>query len=187
VPTLGNYAFFFVPTTCTIIVPDMQYDGWTAATLPDESANPWYALVTAGYKFLKHSEWEYARKYEVVKIPVYDRSASRHVFLDATGTNAVDQAIAGFTTAGAHRWRATRKCIVYLKASHNSDTNKPRLYVHVNDANAREDDTGSMIFKQGFTKNVSVVVPIFLNAGDSLDIWLTNNLEQLQYSVFYTD
>jgi hypothetical protein len=65
VPTLGNGAFSGVSTTCKIIVPDAQYDAWTAETLPDESSNPWYALVTAGYRFLKHSEWEYARKYEL--------------------------------------------------------------------------------------------------------------------------
>lgn len=65
VPSLGNGAFYDVPTTCKIIVPDAQYDAWTAETLPYEFPNPWYDLVTAGYKFLRHSEWEYARKYEL--------------------------------------------------------------------------------------------------------------------------
>lgn len=61
VPTLGEEEpFRLVPTTCKIIVPDAQYDAWTAAS-------GWSDLVTAGYKFLKHSEWEYARKYEVDK------------------------------------------------------------------------------------------------------------------------
>jgi predicted cupin superfamily sugar epimerase len=69
VPTLGNHAFDGVPASCTIIVPDAQYNDWTAATLPGGADNPWYSLVTAGYKFLKHSEWEYARKYDIP----YDR------------------------------------------------------------------------------------------------------------------
>ena len=43
-----------------IIVPDEQYDSWT-------TASRWSYLVSDGYKFLKHSEWEYARKYEVDK------------------------------------------------------------------------------------------------------------------------
>lgn len=60
VPTLGADAFMGVPTSCLIIVPDAQYDAWIAAP-------GWSDLVTAGYKFLKHSEWEYARKYEVDK------------------------------------------------------------------------------------------------------------------------
>ena len=61
VPTLGEVAFSGVPTSCKIIVPDAQYDQWVAAP-------GWRDLVTAGYKFLKHSEWEYARKYEVEAI-----------------------------------------------------------------------------------------------------------------------
>jgi len=65
VPTLGNDAFIGVPSSCKIIVPDAQYNAWTAETLPDEFPNPWHDLVTAGYRFLKHSEWEYARKYEL--------------------------------------------------------------------------------------------------------------------------
>ena len=58
VPTLSIDVFDGVPTTCKIIVPDAQYDAWTAAS-------GWSDLVTAGYKFLKHSEWEYARRYEL--------------------------------------------------------------------------------------------------------------------------
>ena len=66
VPSLGIESFSGgVPTTCKLIVPDAQYDAWTAETLPDESPNPWYTLVTEGYEFLRHSEWEYARRYEV--------------------------------------------------------------------------------------------------------------------------
>ena len=58
VPVLDVDAFNGVPTSCKIIVPDSQYDAWIAAT-------NWSDLVTAGYKFLRHSEWEYARKYEM--------------------------------------------------------------------------------------------------------------------------
>jgi hypothetical protein len=58
VPTLGSNVFNGVPTSCKIIVPDEQYDAWTAAS-------GWSDLVQAGYKFLRHSEWEYARKCEL--------------------------------------------------------------------------------------------------------------------------
>ena len=58
VPTLGSNAFKNVPASCKIIVPDSQYTAWT-------TASGWSGLVTAGYQFLKHSEWEYARKYEL--------------------------------------------------------------------------------------------------------------------------
>ena len=68
VPTLGADAFDGVPTSCKFIVPDAQYSAWTAQTLPDESPNPWYDLVTKGYRFLRHSEWEYAREYEVADL-----------------------------------------------------------------------------------------------------------------------
>ena len=68
VPSLGSSAFANVPSSCKIIVPDAQYDAWTAPTLPDgETENPWHSLVEQGYKFLKHSEWEYVRKYELVR------------------------------------------------------------------------------------------------------------------------
>ena len=68
VPDVSPYAFDAVPTTCKIIVPDAQYDAWTAPTLPDgETENPWHSLVEQGYRFLKHSEWEYVRKYELVR------------------------------------------------------------------------------------------------------------------------
>lgn len=58
VPTLPTNAFRSVPTSCKIIVPDAQYDALVAAP-------GWRDLVTAGYTFLRHSEWGYARKYEV--------------------------------------------------------------------------------------------------------------------------
>jgi len=58
VPSLGSSAFDGVPSTCKIIVPDSLYDAWIAA------AN-WSTLYAGGYKFLRHSEWEYARKYEL--------------------------------------------------------------------------------------------------------------------------
>lgn len=59
VPTLGAHAFVDVPTTCRIIVPDAQYSVWVAAS-------GWSTLYANGYKFLRRSEWEYARKYETV-------------------------------------------------------------------------------------------------------------------------
>lgn len=115
--------------------------------------------------------------------PAYN--GQNHEFLDAAVNGS---AIYGFTAVGAHRWTASRRCIVYLRASHNSDTNKSKLYVHVNNANAGATDYSSMVFKQQFAKNVCAVVPIFLNAGDSLDIQIADYaLEQLDYSVFYTD
>ena len=65
VPTLGEHAFDSTPPFCKIIVPDSQYDAWTAETLPGGSSNPWHTLVAAGYSFLRHSKWEYARRYEI--------------------------------------------------------------------------------------------------------------------------
>ena len=61
VPPLGSGAFAEVPATCKIIVPDSLYDAWIAAS-------GWSDLVSDGYQFLKHSEWEYARRYEVQKV-----------------------------------------------------------------------------------------------------------------------
>jgi hypothetical protein len=61
VPTLGSGAFSGVPTSCKIIVPDAQYDAWTAAS-------GWSSLVTQGYKFLRHSEWEAPHRYETWKM-----------------------------------------------------------------------------------------------------------------------
>ena len=60
VPTLGFDAFSGVPTSCKIIVPDAKYDAWIAAS-------GWEDLYNNGngYKFLRHSEWEYARRYEL--------------------------------------------------------------------------------------------------------------------------
>jgi len=58
VPPLGSGAFYNVPTTCKIIVPDAQYDAWTAAS-------GWSGLVAQGYTFLKHSEWEPPHRYEL--------------------------------------------------------------------------------------------------------------------------
>ena len=58
VPTLGSDAFLDVSTTCKIVVPDSQYNDWIAAS-------GWSARYEDGFKFLKHSEWEYARRYEL--------------------------------------------------------------------------------------------------------------------------
>lgn len=58
VPTLDRYVLYGVPTSCKLIVPDAQYDAWIAAS-------GWSDLYAAGYRFLKHSEWEYVRRYEL--------------------------------------------------------------------------------------------------------------------------
>lgn len=58
VPTLGENAFVDVPTSCMIVVPDAQYDAWT-------TASGWSDLVTAGYVFIRHSDWEIVRRYEI--------------------------------------------------------------------------------------------------------------------------
>ena len=75
VPTLGSGAFQDVPITCKIIVPDAQYSVWVAAS-------GWSDLVTAGYKFLRHSEWEYVRKYDLpydLGTPIVINTASSEV------------------------------------------------------------------------------------------------------------
>ena len=78
VPSLGFGAFHAVPSTCKIIIPDLQYDEWIAAS-------EWSDLYAAGYKFLRHSEWEYARKYELP-------AASVLADIAETATNALETA-----------------------------------------------------------------------------------------------
>lgn len=69
IPALDNLnAFNAVPWSCVIVVPDANYNAWIAA-------NRWSGIAALGYTFLKHSEWEYARRYEVrdkLDLGVYD-------------------------------------------------------------------------------------------------------------------
>lgn len=72
IPTLGTNAFPNpAPAGCRIVVPDSQYADWTAETMPDpedaESTipNPWHALIAQGYTFLRYSEWDVVRHYEL--------------------------------------------------------------------------------------------------------------------------
>lgn len=58
VPTFYNNSFYNVPETCKIIIPDSQYTAWT-------TASGWSGLVTAGYEFIKHSDWEAPHRYEL--------------------------------------------------------------------------------------------------------------------------
>lgn len=58
VPTIGAGSFANVPNTCTIVIPDKQYDAWIAA--PN-----WTTLVEADYKFLRFSEWKHHRILEL--------------------------------------------------------------------------------------------------------------------------
>lgn len=94
VPTLNIDVFDGVPTTCKIIVPDAQYDAWTTAP-------GWSDLVTAGYKFLRHSEWEYARKYELdEKVPTSRTVNGKALSADVTLTGE-DIAYNASTTVSA--------------------------------------------------------------------------------------
>ena len=69
-----------------------------------------------------------------------------------------------------------------------SGEGKSVVYVHVNDQDAPTDKTSHLLFKHALTDGTGFVVPIYLNAGDSLDIRITDkSLSQLQYSVFYMD
>ena len=68
VPSLGGSAFDGHPETCKIIVPDAQYDKWKAAS-------GWNALLL---EFVRHSEWEYARKYDIQR-EVSDRPTMSQV------------------------------------------------------------------------------------------------------------
>lgn len=105
VPTLNLDAFNGVPTTCKIIVPDAQYDAWTAAT-------NWSTLYANGYKFLKYSEWEYARRYEVQKvkdaigIPEFESTATYAVGKLVMYSNAIWKCKTAIATAGA--WDASK-------------------------------------------------------------------------------
>lgn len=140
------------------------------------------ATRTLGYQLGDQEDKPLQPAGRYVKFPVYN--GENHEFLDA---NDAGSAIYGFTAAGAHRWTAYRDCIVYLRAMH-SDSTKPVMYVHVNNQDApAQDDTARLLFKQALAKDDGIVTPIFLNAGDSLDIRLTGSISQLNYSVFYID
>ena len=82
VPTLAANAFSNVPVSCLIIVPDAQYDAWIAA-------NNWSTLYSNGYRFLKHSEWEYARKYDIPYDLVSKTPVSGAVTLSDNAVNNV--------------------------------------------------------------------------------------------------
>lgn len=70
VPALDGPGSFHGKKTCKFFVPDAQYDDWTAPTMPDPEhegetkANPWYALVQAGYRFFRHSELAAVKAYD---------------------------------------------------------------------------------------------------------------------------
>ena len=59
VPSLGSSSFPSLTSTCRLIVPDALYDTWT-------TTNGWSNLASMGYSYMKYSEWEFARKYEVI-------------------------------------------------------------------------------------------------------------------------
>ena len=80
IPTLGSQVFDNVPTTCKFIVPDSQYDTWKAAS-------GWSSLVSAGYTFLRHSEWEYVRRYEL-----------------ASSISTATNGLASKTYVDSHKW-----------------------------------------------------------------------------------
>lgn len=117
------------------------------------------------------------------KVPAYD--GQNHEFLDA---GAEGSAIYGFKDKdAAHRWTASRGCVVYVRVA-GTGSGRSVVYVHVNSQDAPTDDTSRLLFKQAFVDGAGTAVPVFLNAGDSLDLRVADNsLSQLQYSVFYTD
>ena len=63
IPSVGSSAFDDAPTSCVFVIPDEQYDDWTATS-------GWSELVEEGYKFVRYSEWEYAHRYELPKVKV---------------------------------------------------------------------------------------------------------------------
>lgn len=161
---------------------NVQYVCKSATTAPEEGqSNPIPGEDSAHWTEIPVEEM--AKKSEVVKIPVYDGSAARHEFLDAAVSGS---AISGFKTTGTvHSWTAQRRCTVYMcmTASANSTS---VVYVCVNDQTAN--DTSHMLFKHALAAGTGMVVPVFLNEGDTLDMRITDSsLSQLQYSVFYID
>lgn len=86
VPTLPATAFSGVPVSCVIIVPDAQYDAWIAA-------NNWSTLYSNGYRFLKHSEWEYARKCDIPYDLVSKTPVSGAVTLSDRAVNLVNPTV----------------------------------------------------------------------------------------------
>ena len=70
-----NPPFDGVPTTCKFIVPDANYTAWT-------TASGWSGMVSDGYQFIRYSDWECARKYELdgvrsaIGIPEFESTAA---------------------------------------------------------------------------------------------------------------
>ena len=92
VPTLDIDTFSNVPTTCKIIVPDSLYDVWIAARVWSDLYND-----GNGYKFLKHSEWEYARRFELdAKIGVAANAS----------TNYTDEALSSISASSVGAYPA---------------------------------------------------------------------------------
>lgn len=60
VPTIGDFSNIY-GLDVKFVVPDKQYDAWIAAS-------GWSELYEHGHLFLRHSEWEYARRYEAIPL-----------------------------------------------------------------------------------------------------------------------
>ena len=109
IPTLGSQVFDNVPTTCKFIVPDSQYDTWKAAS-------GWSTLVSQGYTFLRHSEWEYARRYEL-----------------ASSISTATNGLASKTYVDSHQWtwasisNKPSFATVATSGSYNDLSNKPSI------------------------------------------------------------
>ena len=88
VPTLGVGEFYNVPTTCKMIVPNALYDRWIAAS-------GWEDLYNNGngYKFLRHSEWEYARRYEIAEATPANYNAVSNAAMNAVQEESLGNSI----------------------------------------------------------------------------------------------
>ena len=121
-------------------------------------------------------------------IPVYD--GQNMMYMTASDVNSP---IYQFNTVGSHKWTAYRPCIVYVRIQ--GSASGPTAYLHVNDCPnysiepAYEAENYRICIASVST--TSVVVPVWLNAGDDLWFTLTSSSAisgmTLQYSVFYID
>ena len=121
IPPLGEDAFYNVPTNCVIVIPDGNYNAWTAAS-------GWSDLVQQGYRFLRHSEWEYARRYELPKkisdltndVGLVTSTITNGLVTAATATNIAISASASATntlntTLSAEISSATNNLLYHLR------------------------------------------------------------------------
>lgn len=103
VPTITSTTFDSA-NPCNIIVPDALYSTWPSAMW-------WSSLPSRGFRFIKHSDWEYAHNYDVaaadavvsarIGIPKFENTATYAVGVRVVYSNAIWNCTTAVSTAGA--------------------------------------------------------------------------------------